>query len=187
MRIARRTVLLLGLAAVSGAAVGLMLAPSISPDRPGRSDAGGADRRGPLTFADAEGATLSLADFSGRTVLLNIWATWCPPCREEMPSLDRLQAKRGGKDFEVVALSVDRGGIAQVRPFYEETNIAHLAIYTDAASAAMTALRLVGLPTTILLAPDGRELARWTGPREWDAPEAMAEIERLMTSPGAES
>lgn len=184
MRLPRRTALLLGLAAVCGAAAGVMLAPSLSPDRTGRSDAGSADRPGPLTFTDAKGTTLSLADFGGRSVLLNIWATWCPPCRKEMPSLDRLQAQRGGKDFEVVALSVDKGGIAQVRPFYEETKIVNLAIYTDTASAAMAALRLVGLPTTILLAPDGRELARWVGPREWDTPETMAEIERLIKSSG---
>lgn len=134
-------------------------------------DASSAETVPALHFTDAEGATVSLGDFRGKTVLLNIWATWCVPCRKEMPALDRLQARLGGTDFEVVALSIDRGGLGAVRPFYEEIGIANLAIYLDEGDAAMRALGITGIPTTLLIDRDGRELRRWIGPAEWDSPE----------------
>ena len=128
----------------------------------------------PITFQDVGGRTGGLADFSGKTVLLNVWATWCIPCRKEMPTLDRLQAQLGGPDFEVVTLSIDRGGIEAVRKFYAELGIQHLAAHVDPTSAAAGNLGVVGLPTTLLIDGKGRELGRLIGPAEWDSPEMVA-------------
>ncbi len=104
-------------------------------------------------FNDAAGRELTLEDFKGRTVLLNIWATWCVPCREEMPTLDRLQARLGGSDFHVLALSIDRAGLNTVRSFYAEIGIKHLDLYVADQLRTMLAFGVVGLPTTILINP----------------------------------
>jgi thiol-disulfide isomerase/thioredoxin len=101
-------------------------------------------------------------------VLLNVWATWCTPCRKEMPALDRLQQQLGGRDFEVVALSIDRGGNPAVAAFYREMDLRALAVYVDPTSEATSTLRTVGIPTTLLVDRQGRELWRKTGPAEWD-------------------
>ncbi|OQM75662.1 TlpA family protein disulfide reductase [Manganibacter manganicus] len=130
-----------------------------------------------IRFEDGEGNDKTLADFRGKAVLLNVWATWCLPCREEMPTLDRLQAKLGGPDFEVLALSMDRAGPDAVRRFFSEIGIENLALYIDPSAKSMFALGVVGLPTTILIDGEGRELGRLVGPAEWDSPE-MAEFIR---------
>ena len=130
-----------------------------------------------LVFEDGQGATRMLAGFRNRVVLLNVWATWCVPCREEMPALDRLQQKLGGPGFEVVALSIDAGGAAAVKQFYDEIGIRALAIYVDPASRAMGALGLVGIPTTVLTDRQGREVGRRTGPAQWDGAQAVCMIE----------
>lgn len=101
-----------------------------------------------IQFQDGDGQPKTLADFSGKVVLLNIWATWCAPCRKEMPTLDRLQAKLGGPDFEVVTLSMDRGGADNVKKFFAEIGIEHLALNIDTSGKAMFALdRKPGVPT----------------------------------------
>jgi len=127
-----------------------------------------------VTFEDGDGRTLSLADFRGKVVLLNIWATWCAPCRREMPTLDRLQAELGGPDFEVVALSIDRKGLPAVKEFYEEIGLETLPIYVDQSGSAQRALRVLGIPTTLLVDRDGNEIGRLAGPAEWDSPEMVA-------------
>ena len=127
----------------------------------------------PLHFVDGRGQAATLADFRGRTILLNIWATWCAPCRQELPTLDRLQAQLGSRDFEVVALSVDRGGIAAVRTFFQETKVQALHVYVDPSSDATSALGLTALPTTLLIDPAGREIGRKIGPASWDSPETI--------------
>jgi len=124
-----------------------------------------------IRFEDGEGNESTLADFRGRTVLLNVWATWCVPCREEMPTLDRLQAELGGPEFEVLALSIDRAGPDAVREFYSEIGIENLAFHIDPSAKAMFALGMVGLPTTILIDREGNELGRLVGPAEWDSSE----------------
>ena len=129
-----------------------------------------------LRFVDGAGAPRSLSDFRGRVILLNLWATWCVPCRKEMPALDRLQAALGGQGFEVVALSIDQGGIAAVKRFYEELEVRNLRIYVDQSGDALGKLGSVGIPLTILVDRDGRELWRIVGPREWDAPETVRAI-----------
>ena len=126
-----------------------------------------------IQFEDADGRSRSLSNFHGKVVLLNIWATWCTPCRKEMPTLDRLQDVLGGTDFEVVALSIDRR-LDAVRKFFAEIGIQKLAMYVDSSAKATRQLGAVGLPTTLLIDRDGREIARLIGPAEWDSPDIAA-------------
>jgi len=147
--------------------------------RGGAPEAGRAASTRPLPdlrFGDGAGKPRSLADFRGRVILLNLWATWCVPCRKEMPALDRLQQKLGGPGFEVAALSIDQGGIAAVRRFYEELDLRALRIYVDQNGEALGKLGSVGIPLTVLVGRDGRELWRVAGPREWDAADAVRMI-----------
>jgi len=122
-----------------------------------------------LTFADGNGREMTMEAFEGQMVLLNIWATWCVPCREEMPSLDRLQAKLGGPDFRVVPLSIDREGLPAVEAFYQELGLKNLGIYVDQTGRASGKLGAAGIPTTLLVDREGRELGRTVGPAEWDS------------------
>ena len=133
-----------------------------------------------IQFMDGAGQRRALSDFRGKVVLLNIWATWCGPCRREMPTLDRLQAELGGPDFEVMALSIDRAGINVVRKFYAEVGVEHLAMYIDSSGKAARELGAVGLPTTLLIDREGREIGRLVGPAEWDAPEMVAFIRNRL-------
>jgi thiol-disulfide isomerase/thioredoxin len=126
-----------------------------------------------ISFMDAAGQPKTLADYSGKVVLLNLWATWCAPCRKEMPTLDRLQASLGGPDFEVVALSMDQKGLDAVKKFYADIGITHLALNIDTSAKAIFALNAVGLPTTLLINRDGKEVGRLIGPAEWDAPDMV--------------
>jgi thiol-disulfide isomerase/thioredoxin len=133
-----------------------------------------------LIFEDANGKALALTDFSRKLVLLNVWATWCTPCRKEMPALDRLQQQLGGPGFEVVALSIDRGGAAAVQAFYEELDIRALSVYVDRTSEAASKLGAIGIPTTVLVDRQGRELWRKVGPAEWDGTEALELLRRYI-------
>ncbi|MER8530582.1 TlpA disulfide reductase family protein [Mesorhizobium sp. M0814] len=126
-----------------------------------------------ISFEDGNGKPKMLADFHGKVVLLNVWATWCAPCRKEMPTLDRLQAKLGGPDFEVVALSMDRAGPEIVKKFFADIGIKHLALNIDVSGRAMFAIGSVGLPATLLVDRDGKEIGRLIGPAEWDAPDMV--------------
>ena len=131
---------------------------------------------GEVHFTDGDGKPMTLADFKGKTILLNLWATWCAPCREEMPSLDRLQQELGSDTFEVVALAVDRAGPETAQKFLNEIGVTALKLYSDTTTRSGSALRAVGMPTTILIDAEGREIGRLPGPYEWDAPEAKALI-----------
>ncbi|MEM7221635.1 MAG: TlpA family protein disulfide reductase [Pseudomonadota bacterium] len=123
--------------------------------------------------------------FEGKVVLLNFWATWCPPCVEEMPSLDRLQAALGGERFEVVALSLDQGGLPVVEAFYQDHGLEHLGIYLDEeAGRAFQHYRVGVLPTSILLLADGRTVGTLGGPAHWDSPEAKALIRFFIDRDG---
>ena len=133
-----------------------------------------------IAFEDDQGRARSLADFRGKVVLLNIWATWCGPCRREMPSLDRLQGMLGGDDFAVVALSIDRAGIEVVRKFYTDIGIRKLGIYIDSSGKATRELATIGVPATVLIDRDGRELGRLVGPAEWDAPDIVQFLKRVV-------
>lgn len=138
-----------------------------------------------LQFVDGEGRVLSLADFRGKVVLLNIWATWCPPCRAEMPTLDRLQAKLGGPGFEVLALSIDQEGVPLVKAFYQEVGLKALRIYIEESGMSLLALNVVGLPATLLIDPRGREIGRTLGPAEWDSPGVITVIRRYLDAASA--
>ncbi len=133
-----------------------------------------------LAFSDGEGRPLGLADFKGRAVLVNFWATWCVPCRREMPALDRLQAKLGGPAFQVLAISIDRQGIAAVRAFYRGLGLRSLGINLDASGKALAALGLEGIPVTLLIDRDGREIGRKLGALEWDSPAVVDAIRRSL-------
>lgn len=133
-----------------------------------------------ITVEDEQGRARSLADLQGKVVLLNIWATWCGPCRREMPSLDRLQATLGGSEFEVVALSIDRTGVEAVRKFYTDVGIRNLAIHIDRSGSAARDLGAIGVPATILIDRQGREIGRLMGPAEWDEPGIVEFLKRLV-------
>lgn len=133
-----------------------------------------------LSFVDGEGRELSLAGFRGRTILLNIWATWCVPCRKEMPALDRLQGKLGGPGFEVVPLSIDHEGLPAVEAFYRELGLKDLGIYVDAAGKTIGKLAVIGIPTTLLINPEGLEVGRLAGPAEWDGPEMIEVLQQQV-------
>jgi thiol-disulfide isomerase/thioredoxin len=133
-----------------------------------------------IRFQDDQGHNLTLADFRERVVLLNVWATWCVPCRKEMPTLDRLQAWLGGKDFLVMALSIDRKGIEAVKDFYREVGVEKLAIYLDPSGKGSHGLAIRGVPTTLLINREGREVARKLGEAQWDSPEMVSLVERTI-------
>lgn len=133
-----------------------------------------------ITFEDEEGRSRRLTDFVGKVVLLNIWATWCGPCRREMPALDRVQSTLGGAEFEVISLSIDRAGIGAVRKFYAEVGVRNLGLYIDSSGKAARELGAVGVPATLLIDREGRELGRLMGPAEWDEPEIVEFLRRVV-------
>ncbi len=136
-----------------------------------------------ITFITGDGEIKSLADWRGRVMLLNIWATWCVPCREEMPQLDQLQADLGGENFEVVAVNIDKGGGDKAKTFLEETGAAHLARYTDPSGKLFRKVRAVGMPSTLLIDRDGNEIGRLVGPADWGSAQAKRLIEAAIAAP----
>ena len=137
----------------------------------------------PETFAALDGTRVRLADFKGRVVLVNFWATWCAPCIFEMPSLDRLQAALGDRGLAVLAVSIDRGGAKVIRPFAKRLGLEHLGLYHDDKGALFKAFGVTGLPTTFLIDRRGRIVGAYPGPAEWDGPEARALIEHYLRQP----
>jgi len=133
-----------------------------------------------IKFQDSARKERSLADWRGKVVLLNLWATWCLPCRKEMPSLDRLQKELGSDKFEVVAVSVDRKGLAASKKFLDETKVERLALYVDPTARLNSELRAVGLPATLLVDAQGREIGRLLGPAEWDSEDAKRLIRSVL-------
>lgn len=127
-------------------------------------------------FVDVEGRRHTLAEWKGKVVLLNIWATWCGPCKLEMPSLDRLQARMGGSDFTVLTVSVNRDGAGKPQAFFAENRIGALQVLNDQTGEFTYKMQAGGLPATLLLDREGREIARILGPAEWDSEEAQALI-----------
>ena len=134
----------------------------------------------PLPFADAEGRATSLAELGRPLTLVNLWATWCAPCRKEMPALDRLQGELGGADFEVVAINLDARNPEKPPAFLKEIGVANLRYFADAPGKSFQALRTAGrgfgLPTTLLVDGKGCEIGFLAGPADWGGPEALALI-----------
>jgi thiol-disulfide isomerase/thioredoxin len=134
-------------------------------------------------FGDVTGQARTLADFHGRVVLLNLWATWCAPCVQEMPALDRLQAQLGGPDFAVVALSQDRQGADIVKPFYAKQGLTHLDIALDTKGAVPRELGVQALPVSFLIDRQGRLVGRLEGAAAWDSAEWIALMKRTVAAP----
>lgn len=134
----------------------------------------------PTVFLDASGQERSLADWRGKVVLLNLWATWCAPCRKEMPSLARLQAELGSDRFEVVAVSVDKTGVEGAKKFLDQIKVENLAVYADPTIKLGSALKAVGMPSTVLIDGEGREIGRLVGPAEWDSDDAKRLIQAAL-------
>ena len=131
-------------------------------------------------FKTEDGVSRSLANYRGQFLLVNVWATWCPPCRKEMPSLDRFKkALAAVPDIDVIAISVDRASIAQVRAFYSFYEIRYLPLLLGVEDEVMSALRVRGLPTTLLLNRDGLEIGRLVGPTEWCSPPVIEKVTTL--------
>jgi thiol-disulfide isomerase/thioredoxin len=129
-----------------------------------------------FTFSDGSGRNLTLERFRGTVVLVNVWATWCPPCKDEMASLNHLALLFANKNLKIVPISIDVSGALTVRSFYKRLDLNNLSIYVDPSKNVMDALGITGIPTTILIGPDGREIGRMLGPAKWDAPESVKRI-----------
>jgi thiol-disulfide isomerase/thioredoxin len=134
-----------------------------------------------VRFDDDRGQERNLSDFRGKVVLLNIWATWCVPCRKEMPALDHIESLLGGLKFTVVTVSVDRLGIEAVDKFFGEVGVQSLPAYVDSSGSALRTLRAFGLPTSVVIDRDGREIGRITGPAEWDSPETIEFLQSIIS------
>ena len=184
-RTLRVLIVLAGSAVLIGAGLGAHVA--LGPPAAARDARSDLPPLPEIRFQDAAGKPLTLVGFRGKVVLLNIWATWCVPCRKEMPALDRLQQKPGGPGFEVVALSIDHSPQA-VREFYHQYGMKSLALYVDPSGEAASALGAIGIPTTLLVDRAGREIWRRVGPAEWDAPPSVEAIRKHLVErpkPGA--
>jgi thiol-disulfide isomerase/thioredoxin len=136
----------------------------------------------PPTFNGPDGKAMMLSDLKGKVVLLNLWATWCAPCRKEMPFLAKLQTELGSDQFEVVALSVDRGGPDKAKKFLAEVGASALKFYHDPTAQAGFSLMAIGMPTTLLFDREGREIGRLVGPAEWHSDDAKALIKAAIAA-----
>jgi thiol-disulfide isomerase/thioredoxin len=138
-----------------------------------------------LAFQDADGRTLTLKDWHGRYVLLNLWATWCVPCRQEMPALDALEGKLGGQDFQVVAVNIDTRDTTKPKAWLKEVGINRLAYFADPQARIFQDLKAIGrafgMPTTLLIDPQGCEIATLAGPAEWASDDAVKIVQAAKT------
>lgn len=137
-----------------------------------------------LVFHDGSGAKKTIDDFRGRTILLNLWATWCVPCREEMPALEALEKKKGGPDFQVVAVNIDTRDPGKPKAWLEEVGIHGLAYYADPEAKVFQELKAVGrafgMPTTMLIDTNGCEIGTIAGPAEWASDDAVKLIDAAV-------
>jgi len=140
-----------------------------------------------LAFKDAQGRDKTLADWRGRTVLLNLWATWCVPCRREMPALDALEQKLGGPDFEVVAVNIDTRDPQKPLTFLKDVGVSHLAYYADQSARVFEDLKSAGkafgMPTTIIVDRSGCEIGTMAGPAEWASDDGVKLVSAAISSP----
>lgn len=132
-----------------------------------------------VEFADPAGGTHTLADYKGKVVLVNFWATWCAPCRKEMPALDALQSELGGEDFQVVTIATGRNAVPKIHEFFAETGVTNLPVLLDPRQQLARDMGVVGLPVTVLIDRDGNEIARLMGDDHWDSDGAKTLIRQL--------
>lgn len=137
-----------------------------------------------FSFYDSDGRAVSMSDFRGKVVLLNLWATWCPPCIRELPALDRLQGKLGGESFVVLTLSLDRVGRKTVEKFFRRLKINHLSLFVDPGHATSAAFPIDVLPATFVLDREGRMVSFLRSYADWDAPEAADMIRAHLGGSG---
>jgi thiol-disulfide isomerase/thioredoxin len=139
-----------------------------------------------LAFKDSAGHAHTLADWRGRTVLLNLWATWCVPCRREMPALDTLQVKLGGPDFEVVAVNIDTRDPERPLAFLKDVGVSHLAYYSDESARVFedlkTAGKAFGMPTTLIVDREGCEIGDMAGPAEWSSGDGVKLVSAVLNN-----
>ena len=135
-----------------------------------------------LPYVQADETEGALADYTGQYVLLNFWATWCAPCREEMPSLQTLQDTLGGDNFQVVTLATGRNPPQAIRRFFDEEGVTTLPEHRDINQQIAREMGIFGLPITVILDPDGNEIARLRGDADWASPEAVAILEAISAS-----
>ncbi len=133
-------------------------------------------------FTDPDGGKHKLADYQGKYILLNFWATWCAPCRKEMPSLDNLQETLGGEKFEVVTVATGRNTLPGIERFFQKADVTHLPILLDPTQVLARNMGVLGLPISVIIDPDGNEIARLRGDAEWDTDSAKAIIKALIAS-----
>lgn len=141
-----------------------------------------------ISFVDKDNNPRTIADWNGRIVLLNLWATWCPPCRHEMPSLEDLEKQMGGADFEVVTVSIDLKTPDKPKAFFKEINLTELAFYWDGSVAIFNTLKkknlAFGMPSTILIDRNGFAVGALNGPAEWNSDDAIALIKKSLNPEG---
>ncbi|MCG6885068.1 MAG: TlpA family protein disulfide reductase [Silicimonas sp.] len=137
-----------------------------------------------VTFTHADGGEHRLSDFRGKHVLVNFWATWCAPCRKEMPMLSELQSEFGGEAFEVVTIATGRNDLAGLKRFLGEVGVDNLPLYLDPKQALARDMAVLGLPITVLIDPEGREIARMRGDAEWNSDSAKAIIRAVIAGEG---
>ena len=135
-----------------------------------------------VNFNGPDGKPVSIDTWRGKVVLLNLWATWCPPCRKEMPDLDRLQAQLGGNEFEVVAVSLDRGSDTAPRQFLNSIGVKNLRFFHDPKARLATNLKAIGMPATLLLDREGREIGRLVGPAHWGGNDAIRLVKAAIAA-----
>ncbi len=148
------------------------LVPVASPGAPLEAD-----------LTDMADAPHKLSQYRGKYLLVNFWATWCAPCRREMPSLDRLEAQAGNARFAVIGVATGRNALPAMKKFLDEAGVRHITLLRDPQQQFARSVGILGLPATLILDPDGREIARMIGDAEWDGPEALALIAALSGAP----
>jgi thiol-disulfide isomerase/thioredoxin len=170
----------------AGTATAQRIAPFVHGEVAAVSTADGPRRLPELAFKDASGATKTLADWRGRAVLFNLWATWCVPCRKEMPALDALQARLGGPHFDVVAVNIDTRNPEKPKAWLKDVGINRLTYYSDPSAKVFQDLKLAdrafGMPTTLLIDANGCEVGTLAGPAEWASDDAIKLIGALIGS-----
>jgi thiol-disulfide isomerase/thioredoxin len=132
------------------------------------------------TFTGEDGSEMRLADYAGKHIVLNFWATWCAPCRKEMPHLSALQTQMGSDNFEVVTIATGRNPRPAMERFLAEIEVDNLPLHTDPRQTLARNMGVLGLPVTVIIGPDGREIARMQGDADWSSDNAIAILQTLM-------